>query len=65
MRRKNQDAWTYQLAVSTLALTVVGCAVGAIVLAVCGKTTPDLLRTLALCAITALAGIVTPSPPKP
>ncbi|MBG1271478.1 hypothetical protein [Nostoc sp. WHI] len=61
----NQDYWTYRMAVVTLAITVIGCVAGAVVLQICGKSTPDLLTTLAPCAIAALAGIVTPSAPNP
>ncbi len=61
----NQDYWTYRMAVVTLAITVIGCVAGAIVLQIYGKSTPDLLTTLAPCAIAALAGIVTPSAPNP
>ncbi|WP_373526835.1 hypothetical protein [Nostoc sp.] len=53
------------MAVVTLAITVIGCVAGAIVLQIYGKSTPDLLTTLAPCAIAALAGIVTPSAPNP
>jgi hypothetical protein len=63
-RPQNQDSWAYRMAVVTLALTVIGCAAGAIVLQVYGKPTPDLLTTLAPCAIAALAGIVSPSAPN-
>ncbi|MEH2354511.1 hypothetical protein [Nostoc sp.] len=53
------------MAVVTLAITVIGCVAGAVVLQIYGKSTPDLLTTLAPCAIAALAGIVTPSAPNP
>jgi Na+-transporting methylmalonyl-CoA/oxaloacetate decarboxylase beta subunit len=63
-RSSEQDLWTYRMAVTTLSLTVIGCAVGATVLQVHGKSTPELLTTLAPCAIAALAGMVTPPPPS-
>ncbi|WP_430684077.1 hypothetical protein [Leptolyngbya sp. AN02str] len=58
------DLWTYRMVVMTLALTVIGCIVGTILLQVYGKPTPELLTALGTGAIGALAGILAPPPSR-
>ena len=62
---KNQlqnDIWLYRLVVAVLGLTVVGSITGAIVLALSGQSTPEVLVALGSAAIGGLAGLLAPSP---
>lgn len=62
---KNQlqnDIWLYRLVVAVLGLTVVVSITGAIVLALSGQSTPEVLVALGSAAIGGLAGLLAPSP---
>jgi hypothetical protein len=62
MRNQLQnDIWLYRL-VAVLGLTVVGSITGAIVLALSGQSTPEVLVALGSAAIGGLAGPLAPSP---
>jgi hypothetical protein len=62
MRNQLQnDSWLYCL-VAVLGLTVVGSITGAIVLALGGQSTPEVLVALGSAAIGGLAGPLAPSP---
>ena len=62
MRNQLQnDIWLYRL-VAVLGLTVVGSITGAIVLALGGQSTPEVLVALGSAAIGGLAGLLAPSP---
>ena len=62
MRNQLQnDIWLYRL-VAVLGLTVVGSITGAIVLALGGQSTPEVLVALGSAAIGGPAGLLAPSP---
>jgi hypothetical protein len=60
--RMQKDAWIYRTVVVVLGLTVIGSVIGAIILAVAGVTTPELVITLGSTPAGGLAGLLAPSP---
>jgi hypothetical protein len=58
----HNDIWLYRIVVAVLGLTVVGSIVGAIMLALSGHSTPEVLVALGSAAIGGLAGLLAPSP---
>jgi len=58
------DVWIYRIVVAALSLTLVFCVLGAIVLQVNEKKTPELLTGLGTGALGALAGLLAPSPSR-
>jgi hypothetical protein len=56
------DVWIYRMVVAALGLAVLVGVIGAIVLAVLGKTVPEVLVALGSAAVGALAGLLAPSP---
>jgi hypothetical protein len=58
------DVWVYRMVVFSLGLTVLLALIGAVVIAIMGKTTPEVLVALGSAAIGALAGLLVPSPPS-
>jgi hypothetical protein len=56
------DVWLYRIVVAVLGLTVVGSIVGAILLALSGQSTPEVLVALGSAAIGGLGGLLAPSP---
>ena len=56
------DVWIYRMVVLALGLTVLLALIGAVVLAILGKTTPEILIALGSAAVGALAGLLAPSP---
>jgi hypothetical protein len=63
MRNQLQnDIWLYRLVVAVLGSTVVGSITGAIVLALSGLSTPEVLVALGSAAIGSLAGRLAPFP---
>ena len=60
--RLRNDIWLYRIVVAVLGLTVVGSIVGAILLALNGLSTPEVLVALGSAAIGGLAGLLAPSP---
>ena len=56
------DVWLYRMVVATLGLVVLVCVIGAIVLSVPGKPTPEFLVALGSAAVGGLAGLLAPSP---
>jgi hypothetical protein len=60
--RLPQDVWVYRIVVVALALAVMASLVGAIILAIEGRPTPELLVALGSAAVGGLAGLLAPSP---
>jgi uncharacterized membrane protein YbhN (UPF0104 family) len=60
--KDNRDIWLYRIIVTVLGLTVVVSIVGAIVLAMTGQSTPEVLVALGSAAIGGLAGFLVPTP---
>jgi hypothetical protein len=58
----HNDIWLYRIVVAVLGLTVVASVVGAIVLALSGESTPEVIVALGSAAIGGLAGLLAPSP---
>ena len=58
----HHDIWLYRIVVAVLGLTVVASVAGAIVLALGGLSTPEVLVALGSAAIGGLAGLLAPSP---
>jgi hypothetical protein len=56
------DIWLYRIVVAVLGVTVVGSIIGAILLALNGHSTPEVLVALGSAAIGGLAGLLAPSP---
>jgi hypothetical protein len=56
-----KDIWIYRIIVLALGLTVVASILGAIGLAMTGKTIPEVLVALGSAAIGGLAGFLVPS----
>jgi hypothetical protein len=61
-KRLYNDIWLYRIVVVVLGLTVVASVVGAIVLTLIGKSTPEVIVALGSAAIGGLAGLLAPSP---
>ena len=57
-----KDDWIYRTVVVVLGLTVVATVVRAILLAVVGQPTPEVLVALGSTAVGGLAGLLAPSP---
>ena len=56
------DVWIYRMVVGALGLAVLAGMVGAIVLAIADKATPEVLIALGSASVGALAGLLAPSP---
>ena len=56
-----KDIWLYRIIVAALGLTVVASIIGAIILAMTSKDTPEVLVALGSAAIGGLAGFLVPS----
>jgi hypothetical protein len=56
-----KDVWLYRIIVAALGLTLVASVIGAITLAMTGKSTPEVLVALGSAAIGGLAGFLVPS----
>ncbi|MFZ1081847.1 MAG: hypothetical protein WAO19_07970 [Candidatus Kryptoniota bacterium] len=56
------DVWIYRMVVAFLGLTVLAGVIGAIILSMSGKSTPEVLVALGSAAVGALAGLLAPSP---
>lgn len=59
------DVWIYRITTCVLGMVVLACLVGAIVLALDGRTTPELIVALGSAVIGSLAGLLVPSPLRP
>ena len=60
--RSEKDVWLFRLVVLSLGLCMLASLVGAIVLAVKGTDTPEILVALGSAAVGGLAGLLAPSP---
>ena len=60
--RLPQDVWVYRMVVAALGLAVLASLIGAIILAIEGRSTPELLVALGSAAVGGLAGLLAPSP---
>ncbi|MBI3243098.1 MAG: hypothetical protein HYZ49_12465 [Chloroflexi bacterium] len=60
--RLPQDVWVYRMVVAALGLAVLASLIGAIMLAIEGRPTPELLVALGSAAVGGLAGLLAPSP---
>ena len=60
--RMEKDIWLYRMVVAVPGVTVVASVVGAIVLAMTGQSTPEVIVALGSAAIGGLAGLLAPSP---
>ena len=60
--RMEKDIWLYRMVVVVPGVTVVASVVGAIVLAMTGQSTPEVIVALGSAAIGGLAGLLAPSP---
>jgi hypothetical protein len=60
--RIQNDILLYRMVVAVLGVTVVASVLGAIVLAMTGQSTPEVLVALGSAAIGGLAGLLAPSP---
>jgi len=58
------DAWIYRIVVGALALAILGAVGGAILLAMNGRTIPEVLLAIGSGAVGALAGLLAPSPTR-
>ncbi len=58
------DVWIYRMVVGFLGLAVLAGIIGAIILSMAGKPTPEVLVALGSAAVGALAGLLAPSPTK-
>jgi len=56
------DCWIYRMVVGALGLVMIISVVGAIILGMAGKPTPDGLLALGSAAVGALAGLLVPAP---
>ncbi|HUI29330.1 MAG TPA: hypothetical protein VLX91_03860 [Candidatus Acidoferrales bacterium] len=56
------DVWIYRMVVGFLGLAVLAGVIGAIILSMAGKPTPEVLVALGSAAVGALAGLLAPSP---
>ena len=56
------DVWIYRMVVGFLGLAVLAGIIGAIILSMAGKPTPEVLVALGSAAVGALAGLLAPSP---
>ena len=60
--RMEKDIWLYRMVVAVPGVTVVARVVGAIVLAMTGQSTPEVIVELGSAATGGLAGLLAPSP---
>lgn len=60
--RSEKDVWVFRLVVVSLGLCMLASLIGAIVLAVKGMDTPEILVALGSAAVGGLAGLLAPSP---
>jgi hypothetical protein len=60
--RIHNDVFLYRMVVAVLGVTVVASVIGAILLAMTGQSTPEVLIALGSAAIGGLAGLLAPSP---
>ncbi|MCI0550085.1 MAG: hypothetical protein L0287_03950 [Anaerolineae bacterium] len=60
--KMEKDILLYRMVVAVLGLTVVVSVVGAIILAMTGRSTPEVIVALGSAAIGGLAGLLAPSP---
>jgi len=58
----HKDRLLYRMVVAVLGLTVVTSVIGTIVLAMAGKSTPEVIVALGSAAIGGLGGLLAPSP---
>jgi hypothetical protein len=58
----HKDRMLYRMVVAVLGLTVVTSVIGTIVLAMAGKSTPEVIVALGSAAIGGLGGLLAPSP---
>jgi hypothetical protein len=56
------DPWLYRIAVIVLGSLAIMAAIGSLILAVNGRTTPEVLVALGSAAVGALVGLFAPSP---
>jgi hypothetical protein len=61
-RTQKDDKWLYRMVVMVLGLTVIASTGGALVLALSGQSTPEVIVALGSAAIGGLGGLLTPSP---
>jgi len=61
-QKQQKDIWLFRIVVRALGLYVLSSLVGAIILAVNGLATPELLVALGSAAIGGLAEVLAPSP---
>lgn len=57
-----RDVWVYRIVVVALGLSVLASLIGAILLAIQDRSTPELLVALGSAAVGGLAGLLAPSP---
>jgi hypothetical protein len=57
-----KDVWVYRIVVIALGLCVLASLIGAIMLAIQDRSTPELLVALGSAAVGGLAGLLAPSP---
>ena len=58
----HKDRMLYRMVVAVLGLTVMTSVIGTIVLAMAGKSTPEVVVALGSAAIGGLGGLLAPSP---
>ena len=56
------DVWIYRMVVAVLGVAVIASVIGAIMLALAGQSTPEVLVALGSAAVGAMAGLLAPSP---
>ena len=59
------DVWIYRITTVVLGMVVLASLIGAIVLALEERTTPEMIVALGSAAIGSLAGLLVPSPLRP
>ena len=60
--RTQTDVWIYRIVVAVLGLAVVATVIGAIILTLTGRPTPEVLVALGSAAVGGLSGLLAPSP---
>jgi uncharacterized membrane protein YbhN (UPF0104 family) len=60
--RMPKDVWIYRIVVAVLGLAVIASVIGAILLAMEGRSTPEIIVALGSAAVGGLAGLLSPSP---
>lgn len=56
-----KDIWLYRMIIAALGVTLVATVVGAIVLAITGRSAPDAIVALGSAAIGGMAGFLVPT----